>query len=124
MGKRPTTFILRKGNPNGSWGEYDFALAEAAQILDSEFCPSCKQPIWLCHSETDEIQFKVRDEHCYALERIERAQEANSKKKGYNGAGVNLVARPWSTAGRPLSDYREMYYRELVARHESDQPES
>jgi len=119
MGKRPTAFILRKKRVDGAWSEYDYLLAEALGVLESEYCPTCGQPLWLCHAESEEIQFKVRDEHCYASERIARQQQRNSENKGFDDAGVNLVAIPYSTTGRPLSDYRDPYYRALIEKHKA-----
>jgi hypothetical protein len=123
-GKRPTCFILRSGNANGAWKEYDYLLAEALEILDSEYCQMCSQPKWLCHSDSDEIQFRITDDHCYASERIEKKQKANAEKKNYDGAGVRLVAVPYSTTGKPLSEYREPYFRELIKKHQERQAES
>lgn len=110
--------MLRHGNPNGAWTDYDYLLAEAIEVLDSEYCQMCGQPKWLCHTDSDEIQFRVYDDHCYATERIERIQKQNAEKKNYDGAGVRLVAAPYSTTGLPLSEYREPYYRDLVKKAE------
>lgn len=118
-GKRPTCFILRSGNANGPWKEYDYLLAEALEIVESESCQMCGSPKWLCHSDSDEIQFRVTDDHCYASERVERRQKRNAEDKDYDGAGVRLQAVPYSTTGKPLSEYRESYYRELIAKHKA-----
>lgn len=72
-----------------------------------------------CHSDSDEIQFRVTDDHCYASERVERRQKRNAEDKDYDGAGVRLQAVPYSTTGKPLSEYRESYYRELIAKHKA-----
>lgn len=118
MGKRPTAFILRK-NADGKWSEYDYLLAEALELLENEYCPRCGQPKYLCRNESDEIQFKVRDEHCYAAEAVEREQKRNAEKKNYDDAGVTLIAVPFSTQGRPLSEYRDRYYSDLIKKRET-----
>ena len=119
MGKRPTSFILRK-NANGRWSEYDFLLAEAVELLESEYCQRCGQPRYLCHNESDEIRFRVRDGHCLATEQIEHRQKRNAEQKGYDPAGVNLIAVPYSVIGKPLSEYRDPYYEELAKKRQAD----
>lgn len=65
--------------PTDPWTPFDFKLLEAYQMLQDELCPKCGHPVWLCRSESNRVQFKVRAAVCYA-ERALREKEDQSKK--------------------------------------------
>lgn len=48
--------------------------------MDREVCNSCGNPIWLCHSADNRIQFDVRTGACYAKAEIEDYEDEKSGK--------------------------------------------
>lgn len=67
--------------PTAPWEPFDFLLLEAYQMLQDEICPKCGHPVWLCRSDSTNVEFKVRDAVCYA-ERALRETEDRQKDKG------------------------------------------
>src|SRR5690349_3704515 len=52
--------------PTDPWVPFDFILLEAYQMLQDEICPKCGHPVWLCRSDSPNVQFKVRSAVCNA----------------------------------------------------------
>ena len=87
------------------------------EVLDSEYCADCGNLRYLCHNETDDIRFKIEDDHCFALEAVERRQARDAENK-VDTKGVRLRPRPVSVSGKPFIEYREQYYTELRKKRE------
>lgn len=49
--------------------------------MDREVCKSCGNPVWLCHSTDNRIQFEVKTGACYAKAEIEEYEEDKTKPK-------------------------------------------
>jgi len=60
--------------------------------MDREICKTCGNPVWLCHSTSNDIQFEVRVGACYAKAEIEDYEKDQSKPKLQ--AGEYLYAVP------------------------------
>lgn len=70
--------------PSAEWVPFDFKLLEAYQILQDETCPKCGHPIWLCRSDSNRVDFKVRSAVCQAdkaLKLYEAGQIKDRKEK-------------------------------------------
>lgn len=66
--------------PDRDWELIDFQLLEAYQILQSEICPQCQNPVWLCRSSSHDVGWSVRTEVCQATkEREERDWRRENK---------------------------------------------
>lgn len=57
------------------WTSHDYRLQEAVFILDREVCKTCGNPVWLCHSTNNAIDFDVKTGVCYAKAEIEDFEE-------------------------------------------------
>lgn len=92
QGQRPCAALLMEPDPMGEWTKIDYLLLDAFYILDSETCTICNNPIWLCHSTDNRIDFKVKTRTCYAKAEIEDFE--NSEKGKRIGSGEYLIAVP------------------------------
>lgn len=52
--------------PTDPWVPYDFMLLEAYQRLQDEICPRCGHPVWLCRSDSNNVEFLVKNDICHA----------------------------------------------------------
>jgi hypothetical protein len=79
----PTVLMLRDRQPSDGWSTADKKLAVAFQILEDETCPECGVPIWVGHSDDENVVFEVKSRVCYSCAEIETEQdrEANRKNK-------------------------------------------
>lgn len=66
--------------PDEEWTPLDFQLLEAYQIIQDEKCPQCGNPIWLCRSNDNNIEWVTREDICYAS-RAKEEKAANRDKK-------------------------------------------
>lgn len=57
------------------WTSHDYRIQEAAYIIENERCKTCGNPIWLCHSTNNEIDFEVRTGACYAKAELDDFEE-------------------------------------------------
>lgn len=73
--------MLYHEQPNEPWTEYDFKILEAYQILQDETCNQCGNPVWLCHSEDNRLEFKAVHSTCFAT-KAHLAAEDSKKKSG------------------------------------------
>lgn len=60
--------------------------------MDREVCKTCGNPVWLCHSTDNRIQFNVQTGSCYAKAELEDYEKDESKPKLQ--AGEYLYAVP------------------------------
>jgi rRNA maturation protein Nop10 len=70
--------MLFHEQPTDPWNKYDFKLLEAFQILQDETCPQCGNPVWLCHSSSNRVDFKAYETICHAT--VARMRREDSKK--------------------------------------------
>lgn len=61
-------------------------------ILDKEICSNCNNPIWLCRSTDNRIDFEVRTGTCYAEAEIKDYEE--DKRNPDLGSGEYHYAVP------------------------------
>lgn len=112
QGQRPTAALLHEADPNKGWWELDYLIQDAVFILESEVCSRCNNPIWLCHSTDNSIDFKVSKRTCYATAELEDFEKRDMGKK--LEAGQYLVAKPIGIEGEkgefePLPPRHEAY---------------
>lgn len=109
--QRPSAALTRSPDPHGEWTNVDYLLLDAFYILDSETCTICNNPIWLCHSTDNRIDFKVKTRTCYAKAEIEDFESSEKGKK--LGSGEYTIAVPIGI------DDGEGNYDPLPTRHEA-----
>lgn len=114
QGQRPTAALLCDPDPHGEWEKVDYLLVDAFYIMDQENCSICHNPIWLCHSTDNRIEFKVKTRTCYAKAELEDFEKSTNGKD--LGAGEYTIAVPVGIedeAGEvePLPSRREAYER-------------
>jgi hypothetical protein len=78
---RPTAALLEQPDPHSGWTSYDYRLLEALSIIEREKCPTCGNPVWLCHSYDNTIEFEVKVGNDYAKAAIEEYEKDESKPK-------------------------------------------
>lgn len=74
--QRPTAALLEEDDPYKGWTSHDYRLQEAINIMDREVCKSCGNPVWLCHSYDNRIQFELKVGACYGSAEV---QDADNK---------------------------------------------
>lgn len=81
QGQRPTAALLCDPEPNSGWTRLDYLLQDAYFLMDREICTICNNPIWLCHSTDNRIDFKVVTRTCYAKAELEDFEKSEKGKK-------------------------------------------
>jgi len=79
--QRPTAALLESPDPYSGWTSYDYRVQEAVNIMDRELCKTCGNPVWICHSYDNRIDFKVQVGTDYAKAAIEEYEKDQSKQK-------------------------------------------
>lgn len=94
-------------------------LAEAHEILETERCPKCRLPKYICQNTSNDITFHVDETICYATAVVEehdrRDQESRKRKDGsYDDPtpGKFVFPLPRSLSGVDLGTFRGPYYDE------------
>lgn len=111
QGQRPVAALLCEPDPHGQWSHMDYKIQDAFFTMDTEICTICNNPIWLCHSTDNRIDFKVQTRTCYAKAEIEDFESSDKGKK--LDSGEYLIAVPTGIEdedGKPEA---------LPARHEA-----
>ena len=80
-GIRPCSIVFHE-QPTKPWTELDFKLLEAYQQLQDEICPQCGQPVWLCRSNAQNIEWSVEETTCWASRAVEEKKWKHDHKKG------------------------------------------
>lgn len=119
-GKPPSSFIL--GTDRKKWNKWDILVAEAYEIVQREKCGQCGLPRWVCQNDSQDIQFKVHQDSCFAMQKKDDKESLLTKNNKKIPAGTVLRPEPYATDGRDLVEFREPYYRALAERKEG--PES
>lgn len=91
QGQRPTAILLCEPDPFSGWKKMDYLLQEAYHTMEQEICTICNNPIWLCHSTDNRIDFKVSVRTCFAKAELEDFEKTSRGKK--MDAGEYLAAR-------------------------------
>lgn len=112
-GLRPSALIERK-KPHGEWKWYDYTLFEAVQRVSDETCSVCGLPLYVCRSNSSDIQFDVRVDFCNGAEALERKRKALTPKDGQFPSNATLNPDPFSMSGKPLSSYRDPYWEGVL----------
>lgn len=90
--QRPVAALLYESDPYSNWVRMDYLLQDAFLTMDTEICTICNNPIWLCHSTDNRIDFKVKARTCYAKAELEE-YEKSTKGKDLS-AGEYIIAVP------------------------------
>lgn len=113
QGHRPTAALLCEPDPKGDYTRMDYLLEDAFFTMDREICTICNNPVWLCHSTDNRIEFEVKVRTCYAKADIESYEKSERGKR--LGDGEYLVARAVGL------DDGQGNYEPLPSRHEAYQ---
>lgn len=70
-GKPPSFFLGR----SDSWTECDRIVALGFQIIETEQCPECGNPVSVCRDPGMSGRFRVEEQTCFAKEAVENAQK-------------------------------------------------
>lgn len=92
MHQRPSAALLELDDPYKNWTRDDYKLQEAVKSLERETCKSCGNPIWLCHSPSNLIDFDIRRESCYATIAIAEYEDDKSNPELEKGETLHAVA--------------------------------
>lgn len=101
--------------PTDKWTRFDFLLLEAYQILQDETCPQCGQPVWICRSDSSDVNVKVRTATCNVTAEVEKKRKAMEKKAQNGKAALKPgeylypVVEPVPIPGARLPTRREFY---------------
>lgn len=110
----PLNFILLHKN-SAAWSGLDKKLALAHTIMSNEVCQSCGQPIWVCRSTDNNIDFSIRTATCHAKAKIEKTEESRSKRRnGKLKPGQYLYPVAQQVNGEPIpKGARQEYFKSL-----------
>jgi hypothetical protein len=78
----PSVLILRNRQPSDGWSAADKKLAVAFQILEDETCKECGVPVWIGHSDDENVVFEIKSRTCYSCAAIESARDKEEARKG------------------------------------------
>lgn len=81
MRQRPTAALLELSDPFTGWTPHDYRLQEALSIIEKEKCQTCGNPVWLCHSADNSIDFEIEVGACYAKAELEDYEEKPGVEK-------------------------------------------
>lgn len=109
--------MLFHEQPTDPWTAYDFKILEAYQILQDEICHQCGNPVWLCHSTSNSVEFKAYETTCYATrERMKREdnkkpskERADKKEKAEWGVVTTMTPYKPDYAEGEMPTRREYY---------------
>lgn len=120
-GIRPTSMLFHE-QPTAAWERFDFLLLEAYQRLQDELCPKCGHPVWLCRSQSNKVQFSVREAYCSGERALREAEDRGKPKDKRSSAsdkktwGQFHYTVPIPLPGEELPT-RQEYYEELAKEH-------
>ena len=101
--------------PTDKWTRFDFLLLEAYQVLQDETCPQCGQPVWLCRSDSPDVNIKVRKATCNVSAAVEKKRKAlekgarNGKPALAAGEYLYPIIEPIPVPGAKLPTRRDFY---------------
>lgn len=114
QGQRPTAALLCEPDPHTDWTRLDYILQDAYFTMDREICSICNNPVWLCHSTDNRIDFKVKTRTCYAkaeLEDFEKSKEGKNLSSGEYLIAVPVGIEDEKGEEEPLPTRHEAYER-------------
>lgn len=97
---RPTAVLYREPDPYSEWSDLDYSFLQAYQVIEDETCHKCGNPIWLCRSSDNNIDWSVDTTTCYASKAIDakRYREDNPTKQPDSATrrrwGTEYTAKP------------------------------
>lgn len=80
MRQRPTAALLEESDPYSGWESMDYRLQDAIITINREKCPKCGNPVWLCHSTDNRIDFEPVVSICYATAEIADKQKLDGRE--------------------------------------------
>jgi hypothetical protein len=109
--------ILKKTKLAHTWLPIDFMIAEAYQMLQSERCPQCGLPVYICHSTDRRLRIEIREDTCEVEVEKERREEViKTSNDGKLPEGTVLRVEPYMVDGSDLVELREPYWEQENAR--------
>lgn len=105
--------------PTAPWVAFDFILLEAYQRLQDETCPNCGHPVWLCRSDSPDVQFRAEVGYCAGTRAVKEAEDRSRPTKDRADRetkktwGRFTYPVPYAPPGRELPT-REQYYEDLA----------
>lgn len=81
MRQRPTAALLEEPDPFSNWNTYDYRIQEALNIMSREVCQTCGNPVWICHSADNTIDFEIRTGACFGKAAIEEFEDDKGNEK-------------------------------------------
>jgi hypothetical protein len=112
LGLRPSAHILGLKKPLSGWSESDHKLAVAYSTLEAETCDKCGNPIWLCRTTDERVEFEVKKYRCFATAEIEQREEKwrkQNKKGDRLKPGEYEYAVPKTRSGASLPSREDFY---------------
>ena len=113
-GVRPTVMLIG-ANSSKPWNRWDRLVAEAYEMYKSERCTQCGLPRWICHNESNEVQFHVDEDQCFAIVAKDRVEGRDKDKT--TPPGTVLRPRPYLVDGKELITLRDQYYVDAAKRN-------
>ena len=115
---RPTALLLGKDDRK-RMSKWDIVLMEAHNLLSAERCHQCGLPRWICNNASNDIDFRMEKEVCFATQAKQKYEDTQEKKrsgrKGKAGeapVGEAVTPVPYLRSGEPLSTLREPFWEE------------
>ena len=83
----------------------------AYQVLQDEKCGQCGMPVYICHNESQDVEFNFRSDVCSATAKVEKGKERLEQKKNYKSKpGEQHYAEWFSPTNKPQWEIRDSYY--------------
>lgn len=110
MSLPPTLFMTNRTDAL-KWSDDDKKLALAYTILQKETCSQCGQPLWICRSSNNKLDFSIQKDTCYVDAELQRASKSKQKSDELKD-GEFRFAVPKMIDNSPLPS-RDAYLDEL-----------
>lgn len=114
QGQRPVAALLCEPDPNTGWTQEDYLIQDAFFMMETEVCTICNNPIWLCHSTDNRIDFSVKTRTCYAkaeMEDFEKGEKGKNLDSGEYIIAVPVGIEDEKGVPEPLPARHEAYER-------------
>lgn len=105
-----------KGGPS----KWDLLLAQAEHLLESERCPQCGNPRYICQSDDNDIDFYLYDEVCNATQKRLKHEKRKEKE---NRDGIVVGTEAYTYSGTDLTSFRDGYYEGEIAKRDRREEE-
>ncbi len=108
MGLPPRSLLIATAQPTDDWTIEDKKLVIAFTVLDKQRCGKCGQPLWICRSMNNNLDFSVKVGTCYVEKALEDRKKKDSKRKdGGLKDGQFYYTEPIMRGDKPLPTRQE-----------------